>query len=251
MANRYSTPARWLYSAACLAGLTAGWTAAATPLLITTEHAPPASMKAGDHVVGRETDKVREIMARTGTDYKIDLLPWKRAYTMALSQPQTCVYSTSRTPERDRLFKWVGPTDEAEWVFWGRADHEFPLKTLEDARKLRIGTYNGDARDEYLRSRGFNVDPATNDLVNPQKLLMGRIDLWAVGMRSGVQLPPYEWTGKVVPLLVFNRVKVYLACNPSVPDELIARLNAALDEMRRDGTLARLARQYDQWAPPK
>ncbi len=170
---------------------------------------------------------------------------------MALEQPRTCVYSTSRTPERDRLFKWVGPTDEAEWVFWGRADHAFPLKTLEDARTLRIGTYNGDARDEFLRSRGFHVDPVTNDLVNPQKLLMNRIDLWAVGIRNGVQLTQYDWAGKIVPLLVFNRVKVYLACNQSVPDELIARLNAALDEMRRDGTMARLERKYESWALPK
>jgi polar amino acid transport system substrate-binding protein len=250
MANRYSTLARRLRATAGLACLAAGW-AAAAPLLITTEHAPPASMKTRDGIIGRETDKVREMMARTNTEYKIDLLPWKRAYTMALTQSDTCVYSTSRTPERDRLFKWVGPTDEAEWVFWGRADHEFPLKTLEDARKLRIGTYNGDARDEYLRSRGFKVDPATNDLVNPQKLLMNRIDLWAVGIRNGTQLTQYDWSGKIVPLLVFNRVKVYLACNPSVPDELIARLNAALDEMRRDGTVSRLARQYEQWTLPK
>lgn len=250
MANRYSTLARRLCSAAGLAGLAAGW-AAAAPLLITTEQSPPASMQSSDGVTGRETDKVREMMARTGTDYKISLLPWKRAYTMALEQPRTCVYSTSRTPERDRLFKWVGPTDEAEWVFWGRADHAFPLKTLEDARTLRIGTYNGDARDEFLRSRGFHVDPVTNDLVNPQKLLMNRIDLWAVGIRNGVQLTQYDWAGKIVPLLVFNRVKVYLACNQSVPDELIARLNAALDEMRRDGTMARLERKYESWALPK
>lgn len=243
--------ARRLRAAAGAAALAAGLAAHAAPLLITTEQSPPASMKADGEITGRETDKVRELMARTGTDYKLDLLPWKRAYTMALSQPQTCVYSTSRTPERDRLFKWVGPTDEAEWVFWGRADHEFPLKTLEDARKLRIGTYNGDARDDYLRSRGFNVDPVSNDLVNPQKLLRNRIDLWAVAMRNGAQMSPYDWTGKIVPLLVFNRVKVYLACNPSVPDELIARLNATLDEMRRDGTMSRLERKYEHWAPVK
>ena len=119
--------------------------ALAAPLTITTEHSPPASMQGQDGVTGRETDKIREMMARTRTDYKIDLLPWKRAYVMALNQPQTCVYSTSRTPERERLFKWVGPADEAEWQCWGRIDHEFPLKTMEDARKLRIGTYNGDA----------------------------------------------------------------------------------------------------------
>jgi polar amino acid transport system substrate-binding protein len=227
-------------------------TGIAAPLSITTEHAPPSSMLSGDVVTGRETDKIRELMARTGTDYKIDLLPWKRAYMMAQTHGQTCVYSTSRTPEREALFKWVGPTDEAEWQLWGRADHEFPLKTIEDARKLRIGTYIGDARDEYLRSRGFNVEPVSNDLANPKKVLLKRIDLWAVGMRNGTAGPRQpEWADKVVPLLVFNRVKVYLACNPSVPDELVDRLNAALAEMRRDGTMTRLEQKYEHWTPPR
>ncbi|NGZ82762.1 substrate-binding periplasmic protein [Duganella aceris] len=235
----------FLLAASC-AGASAG---TAAPLSITTEHSPPSSMLGPDGVTGRETDKIREMMARTGTDYTIDLLPWKRAYMMAQKRGQTCVYSTSRTPEREALFKWVGPTDEAEWQFWGLADHEFPLKTIEDARKLRIGTYVGNASDDYLRSRGFNVDAVSNDSVNPQKLLLNRIDLWAVAMRTGPAPRQFGWSEKVVPLLVFNRVKVYLACNPAVPDELIDRLNAALAEMRRDGTMARLERKYDNWVP--
>jgi polar amino acid transport system substrate-binding protein len=232
--------------------------AASTPapapitLTIFTEHSPPASMLGGEGVTGRETDKVREMMARTGTDYKIDLLPWKRAFTLAQHNAQTCVYSTSRTPERESLFKWVGPTDEAEWQLWGRADHAFPLKTLEDARNLRIGTYIGDARDEYLRARGFNVEAVANDLLNPQKVMLNRLDLWAVGMRNNSPGPGrFEWTDKVVPLLVFNRVKVYLACNRSVPDDLVERLNAALADMRRDGTMTRLERKYEHWTAPR
>ncbi|SHN26627.1 polar amino acid transport system substrate-binding protein [Duganella sacchari] len=221
----------------------------AASLQITTEHSPPSSMLGPDGVVtGRATDKIREMMVRTGTDYKIELLPWKRALMQAQTQRGTCVYSTSRTPEREAMFKWVGPTDEAEWQFWGRADHSFPLTSVDDARKLRIGTAIGDARDEYLRSRGFNVDAVSNDLANPQKLLLNRIDLWAVATRSGsTGMAQFDWSDKVVPLLVFHRVKVYLACNPSVPDELIDKLNAALADMRRDGTLTRLDRKYDHY----
>lgn len=230
--------------------LLATWigTAAAASLRITTEHMPPSSMRGADGVItGRATDKIRALMARTGTEYQIELLPWKRALMMAQTLPNTCVYSASRTAEREPQFKWVGPTDEAEWQFWGRRDHSFPLNTLEDARKLRIGTYIGDARDDYLRSRGFNVEAVSNDMVNPQKLLLNRIDLWAVGIRNGAAYPGHpDWSDKVVPLMVFHRVQVYLACHPSVPDELIDKLNAALAEMRRDGTISRIERQYDE-----
>ena len=174
------------------------------------------------------------------------MLPWKRAYNAALTRPNVCVYSTTRTPEREQLFKWVGPTDEGEWVLLGRADRNYRLTTLEDARSLRIGTYHGDARDEYLRARGFNVDPAPNDMINPQKLLMNRIDLWAAGLKRGtVVMESNGWAGIIVPVLTFNRVKLYLACNRAVPDATINRLNAALIAMDKDGTTRRLNHKYD------
>jgi polar amino acid transport system substrate-binding protein len=225
--------------------LAAPWAPAAESLFIVAEHSPPASMKEGNTVTGRETEKIRDMLERLAIPYKIDILPWKRAYTMAQQHARTCVYSTSRTPEREKQFKWVGPTDEAEWVFMGRADHKFILRTLDDARSLRIGTYNGDARDEFLRTRGFNVEPVQSDASNPKKLLLNRIDLWAVGLRTGSSLPPeLGGNGEIIPLLTFHRVKVYLACNPTVPDALIDRMNATLDAMRRDGTFARLERKY-------
>lgn len=224
----------------------------APALYIGTEYAPPTSMQEGGKVIGSATDKVREAMARSETTYTIDLLPWKRAYNAAATRANGCVYSTTRTPEREALFKWVGPTAEGDWVLLGRADREYRLQTLEDARTLRIGTYSGDARDDYLRQRGYLVEPVSNDMLNPQKLMMNRIDLWAVGLRRGSTMPALNgWAGKIVPVLIFNSVKLYLACNLAVPDATIDKLNAAFDAMARDGTSRRLERKYDAWVAPK
>lgn len=221
-------------------------------LYITTEYSPPSSMHDGDKVIGSATDKLREAMARSAIAYTIDMQPWKRAYTSALARPDGCVYSTTRTPERERLFKWVGPTDEGEWVLLGRAGRQYNLQTLDDARKLRIGTYHGDARDEYLRARGYLVDPAPNDMINPAKLMMNRIDLWAAGLRRGsAVLELNGWSEKIVPVLTFNRVKLYLACNPAVPDAVIDKLNAALEAMGRDGSARSIERKYDTWVERK
>ncbi|MEN3275031.1 MAG: polar amino acid transport system substrate-binding protein [Massilia sp.] len=106
-----------------------------------------------------------------------------------------------------------------------RADRRIVLHTLEDARPYRIGTYHGDARDGYLRSRGFRVDSAQNDLTNPRKLLLGRIDLWAAALRAGSPvLQQNGWDGRIVPVLVFNRLDVFLACNRAVPDAAVHAL---------------------------
>jgi polar amino acid transport system substrate-binding protein len=219
-------------------------------LTITTEAVPPSSMlDAEGRVVGFSTDKVRAALDRAGIAYTIELLPWKRAYAAARDRGDACVYATTRTPERESLFKWVGPIDSAEWVLMARANHRFSLRTLDDARPYRIGTYNGDARDEFLRSRGFRVDSAPNDITNPRKLLLGRIDLWAAALRVGSRvLEQNGWAGKIVPVLVFIRIDVYLACNRTVPDESIARLNAVFSALERDGTMRRIERGYDNWS---
>ena len=224
--------------------------AAATRLYITTELSAPSSMLERGRVVGIATDKVREAMNRAGVGYTIHMLPWKRAYDAALQRPNACVYSTTRTPEREPLFKWVGPTDIAQWVLMGRADRKLQVRSIEDARGLRIGTYNGDARDAWLRARGFTTDPTSNDLSNPQKLMLGRIDLWAASLRSGsTVLARYGYDKQIVPLLVFNQIGVYLACNRAVPNHVIGRLNKAFDQISQDGTGRRIERRYENWIP--
>lgn len=222
--------------------------AAPAQLRLYTETSLPTSMKEGNQVIGSGTEKVREIMARTGTDYTLELLPWRRAFTVTQQRADACLFSTTRTPDREQLFKWVGPTDHADWVLLGRADRNFDLKTLEDARGLRIGTYNGDARDAHLRARGFQVDPAPHDMVNPGKLMLNRIDLWAASFKRGsAAIVRNGWKSKIVPVLSFNRVDVYLACNLAVPDALIDRMNAAFESMLRDGTVKRIDDKYEKW----
>jgi polar amino acid transport system substrate-binding protein len=215
-------------------------------LYLTTE-TPAIAPREGEPATNLATDMMREIMRRAGIGYTLDLLPWKRAYTAALERADACVYSTTRTAERERQFQWVGPIADADWVLMARADRPIKLRSLEDARRYRIGTYNGDARDQFLRARGFDVDPAPNDQVNPPKLMAGRIDLWAasLGLSSRQTLARQGYAGKVVPVLVFNRIHTYLACNRAVPDQLVARMNAALAAMARDGTAQRIRRQYD------
>jgi polar amino acid transport system substrate-binding protein len=231
--------------------LASGPLSAAPHLYVATEEAAPSSMLVNGQIAGRNADKFREVLQRSGIAHEIDILPWKRAYILVQSRPDMCVFGMSRTTEREKLFKWVGPTDEAEWTFYGLADHNFRLDSLEDARGLRIGTYNGDARDEFLRARGFRVDPAQNDMANVQKLLMKRIDVWPVAMRTGA--PPLAepgWGGRIVPIYTFNRVGIYMACNVAVPDALVAQMNAALDTMRRDGSNDRIDQKYAHWTPP-
>ncbi|MDK2124685.1 substrate-binding periplasmic protein [Parachitinimonas caeni] len=225
---------------------------AASPLLVTlnTEDSPPFNMLVDGKIVGIAADKVRLMMEKTGIRYQIDLLPWRRAYEMALTQKLTCVFATTRTKEREPLFKWIGPLASTDWVLYGKAERKISLRSLEDARAYVIGTYNGDIRDNYFRSKGYRVDTAPDDNLNPGKLMAGRIDLWASGRYEGAQLLARRGlAGDIMPLLSFNHADLYLACNLEAPDSLIRQMENALNTLIQDGTSARIDRLYDHRSP--
>ncbi|WP_342117112.1 substrate-binding periplasmic protein [Pseudoduganella sp. OTU4001] len=226
--------------------------APAGSLQLFTEHTPPDIMRDGERVYGISPDKVKEIMSRAGINYTIEVTAWRRAYEVTLRTPDACVFSTSRTPEREALFKWVGPLREVDWTFYGLADATFRLTKLEDAKGLRIGGYAGDVRAQYLQARGFTVDTAGDNLSNPRKLVGKRIDLWvaSIALATGV-LENEGLAGKIVPLLTFHTSRAYLACNKAVPDAQIAALSAAMAEIVKDGTSAAIDRKYANWRPSR
>lgn len=224
-------------------------TRAATQLTIATEDYAPYHMPGKNGgVTGFVTDKVREMLSRAHVRGSIVVLPWKRAYHTALRYPDHCVFSTTRTAEREKLFKWVGPIAHSEWTLYTLAERRVTVARLEDARGYTIGTYNGDARDEFLRSKGFQVDAALDDQQNLPKLLSGRIGLWATDKYTANRLIRQHNRDKhIVQAGSFNRVDLFLACHPTTPDPVLNGLRRALASMIKDGTTARLEQRYERW----
>lgn len=93
----------------------------------------------GGKIVGLSTEVVEELFKRAGVEYKLTLMPWKRAYEDTLGTPNTALYSTTRTPEREALFKWVGPLVNNNWVFFSSSTANITVKSLEDAKQYSVG----------------------------------------------------------------------------------------------------------------
>lgn len=231
--------------AALIALAGSGATAAAGSLTLTTEEAPPYSQQQADGIHGIAADGVAELMRRAGQPYRMTLRPWQRAYQEALTDRQTCVFATVRTPEREPHFKWVGPIAVMDWVLYALVARHLHLRTLDEARALTIGSYNADVRDSFLRARGFRVDSVWSNAHNPQRLANGRIDLWASDPYVAYPLiVAAGLAGKIEPVLTFQHSELYLACNRGVDDVRIDRLNRLLQTMAHDGTLALITHRY-------
>lgn len=220
--------------------------ASAADLSLTTEEYPPYNYvdPGTTNIVGVATDTVKEVMKRAGIGYRLELMPWQRAYQQARDDAGTCVYSTTVTDERKPLFKWVTPVASNDWVLMAKADNPHPIKTLEDARPYTIGGYQGDALADYLHKQGFKLDLAAHDDLNPAKLQAGRIDFWGTGNLLGPYLLKRLSISNVAPVLTFQHAELGLACNRAVPDDQIARMQAALEAMTKDGTVEAISQRY-------
>lgn len=226
---------------------------AATPsfaLTIATEDSPPSTIVKNDTLSGISVDIVREIQRRTGDSTRIEVFPWARAYTMASTTPDVVLFATTRTPERDPLFRWIGPIFSIKWGFYALKGKGRPLSSLEDAKTgVIIGTYKDDAREQYLKSQGFtNLESASTQMINIRKLKAGRIDL-LVSTNIGVSTMPESAglkPGELVNVFTFKEVDLYIVFSRGSDEATVAAWEKAFKGMQEDGTLAAI---QARWLP--
>ncbi|CAI8881901.1 polar amino acid transport system substrate-binding protein [Pseudomonas sp. IT-P44] len=221
-------------------------------LVLLTENFPPYNMaKNGknfaqdENINGIAVDIVREMFKRADVTYSLTLrFPWERIYKLALEKPGYGVFVMARLPDREKLFKWVGPIGPDDWIMLAKADSKISLETLEDARKYKIGAYKGDAIAETLAKQGLKPIVVLRDQDNAKKLTSGQIDLWATGDPAGRYLARQDGVTGLKTVLRFNSAELYLALNKDVPDETVAKLQAALDQLRKEGVVDEIMGRY-------
>jgi polar amino acid transport system substrate-binding protein len=221
-------------------------------MVLLTENFPPFNMAADgrnyaadQNVSGINADIVREMFKRAGIDYGLTLrFPWERIYNQVLEQPDQALFSTTYTSEREPLFKWVGPLASTGWVLLAPPGSQLRLSSLEQAREYRIGAYKNDAVSQHLQSKGFEPINSLRDQENVAKLLKGQIDLWATTDPVGPYLAKQEGVSGLTTVLRFNDAQLFLALNKQTPDEVVSRLQQALNDMKSDGSIEAILRRY-------
>jgi polar amino acid transport system substrate-binding protein len=221
-------------------------------VVLLTENFPPYNMAINgknfaqeDNVDGIAVDVVREMFKRAGIKYSLTLrFPWDRIYKLALEKPDYGVFVTARLPEREGLFKWVGPIGPDDWVLLARGDSKLVVNNLQQAKQYRIGAYKGDAIAEHLEKEGLQPVTSLRDQENAKKLMAGQIDLWATGDPAGRYLARQEGVSGLKTILRFNSAQLYLALNKDVPDEVVQKLQSELDKMRAEGIVDSILNSY-------
>ena len=211
---------------------------------IQTKNNPPFNMNEAGKSFSKEsgikgiaTEVLQEVFKRAGVPYQMTLrTPWKRIYKKAISKKNYGVFTAAYTEERKDKFKWVGPLVENEWVAFIAEDSDIKINGIVDLNNYRVGSLNGNAVTRYLTSLGVKTKTVPLDTRNAVKLSKGAIDVWVVGFLPGLYHSQVKGLPKPKKALTLTSKQMYLALNINTSDDIVDKLQRALDQMKKDGT---------------
>ena len=212
---------------------------------IYTEVSPPFSYMTGKDttrkVEGSSVDIVNEIQSRIGHVNKINMSLWVDAYAIVQYLPNSALFNTTRTPERENMFQWVGPISTSRSYFYTLASSGLTVQTMDQAKALKsIATPVGWFTYDFMVKNGFQNIVATSrtsmdafqQLINGdvQALLMTDLDVKWLADLSKVPL------SDLTQQMQASDLKDYIAFSLNTPASTVQQWQQHLDAMKTDKT---------------
>jgi polar amino acid transport system substrate-binding protein len=207
-----------------------------------TEQLPPYNYMENGTLKGLSVDLLEIITEKMGkkvTREEVRLVPWTEGYQAALTQNNTVLFSTARTPEREQSFKWAGPFYSDRYVLFALPDRGITIESPEDLNEYRIGVIADDATTQQLLDIGVNrsqIVSQNNVSANIAGLENGDIDLWACPEGAGRYFAE-QATGNYYSYMVVYQLEtqdLYYAFSKDVPDSVVQSFQQSLEALKQE-----------------
>lgn len=212
-------------------------------LSILTEEWEPYQYTEGGMLKGYAVDLLLAILEEAGSEQTledVEVVPWARGYHRVKTQPNTVLFSTTRTPEREELFKWVGPILRNDTFFIGKKDRNFQIQTSADLHQYRFGVIIDDASELFAKRHRIPAVRTTRNSradINLRMLNAGRIDFVVTGwkafeieaLKTGVVAAEYER------VFLADSSDLSFAFSISTPDWIVERFEIAYNAVVSTG----------------
>lgn len=216
---------------------------------IMTEELKPLSYTEKGEIKGLSVEIVREILKMTNCSDNIKVYPWARAYNETLNNPNNILFSMSRNPEREKLFKWVGPLITDNVFFYKKKGTDVNIKSIEDAKKVkRIAITRNYPHQKQLRAKGFKnlyitVTPESNIkmLINERVSLIIGAELVYTELIKATTVNPNLLEKINIPI---DQAILYIAFSKDTPDSKVQKWQNALDEIKKSGKYDKIKTKY-------
>ncbi len=216
-----------------------------------TEALPPLNYEENGKVSGFASELLRQMASEAGHSVQLEVMPWMRAYRTVKQQPGSALYSIVRNPEREALFKWVGPIAPRRIMVYALASRpDVKIRRQPDLLRYRLGVLAESGAASQLVQLGLpesQMEYGQSDEVNLKKLLLGRADSvvmldWAMRWQQKLQQVD---AARIRPVWTLDqRYQYWFAFNKDTDPAMLRSLQHALDQLRADGRLAALKRRY-------
>ncbi len=214
--------------------------------LVTEDYPPITFFNKDNQADGMASEVVKEIYKRQKKNYDITLMYWDDAVQLTLINPNVVLFSTTRTPAREKLFHWVGPIGAYNDLLYAKKGAGIKINTLEDLKKIeKIGTVKGWFSEDYLKANGFtNLESNPDPLVTTKKLCEGSVQLSPftdmtapdILKKAGYSMNDIE------PVFVIKRYEFYITTS----EKIVNAWREKFEEIKKDGTLEKIC---NKWIP--
>lgn len=205
-----------------------------------TEEYPPYNFTEDGAVKGISVDLLIEAAHHSGVvlnNQDIQIQPWARAYRDALVKPNVALFSMTRTPSREALFKWVGPISKTRVVVLAKKTSGIVINDSLDLAQFKIGVIRDDVGEQLLISHGIprdSMQESSYAVTLAEQLHKGRIDLWAYEENVAkwwIQVSGYK-ASDFEPVYILQEGELFYAFNTHIDDGIIDSLQAGLDALK-------------------
>jgi polar amino acid transport system substrate-binding protein len=250
MFNSTHTQSRWSRIVAICSLLLMSSLVQAADLQVLADENRPLSFIENGQPKGLAVEVVQEIQRRIGDTNAIEIQPWPRAYRAVSTEPNTAIFAMARTPARETLFQWVGPISSSRASLYGKRGSGLVINSLKEAKTVeRIMVVQDFYTHQLLERLGF-----TNLELVPKPQTMVRMalnDRAPLMFTSDVTLPDLlEKAGAknndLELIYTVTSIQTYVAFSAATSRDTVAKWQAALDSMKRDGSYSAI---YAKWLP--
>lgn len=225
------------------------WGDPAEELTYLTEQYYPYNFENETGLCGISVDILRLMWTELGIAKKsIQLLPWARVYDLIQQEPGTVAFGMARTPEREGLFRWVGPIETVRFVLLAKKSRHIAIETMADIKGYAVGTLIDDITDVILKPVGklARIEPVADMEFSLKMLEHDRIDLIAyeeqgfAGLAKANGHDPDEYET----VYVLRETGIYYAFHIETPRELVSRFQRAFNAVRSRPEYREILKKY-------
>lgn len=216
------------------------------------DYLPPHQFIDGNKISGVFMEIVGLMMDELGEKEQIEFMPFNEAYDLTLNQPEVFMMTVLRTPQREKLFRWIGPVVPDTHHLYHLSDrNDVIINSEDDLKNYNLGCVNNNYAYKFFTDHGVPesvIHTVDTHSMNIQNLFLEKVDLIPMSvLQASYQLNLMKrHTDSVIPAYTFSGfpTDAYMAISLSTPESVYNRFAEAFAKIYKSEAYKAVLAKY-------